>query len=265
MENIRVYLEEQLLDLTRLMMQSENNLKRYKNLPEKVAKVHRSGGQDQFYLRTIGSDKYDYVKKSDYKDLTKYLQKEYELKANKKLKQLKGKLEKFIQSFNINELNEIYEGMPLAKRELVTPIYKNDDEYIAEWLTNNPGNQNSFPEDGIYKTNRGELVRSKSEKIIADALDKYGIPYQYEPALELGNSTMYPDFVVLNVRRRKTYYWEHLGMVSDPTYAVKNYKKELIYERNGFIRGKNLLMTLESTDMKLEVKIVEQMIKEFLL
>lgn len=116
-----------------------------------------------------------------------------------------------------------------------------------------------------YYTSRGGFVRSKSEKIIADALEKYNIPYQYEPVLELGYNTVYPDFVVLNVRTRKTIYWEHLGIVSDMEYATKNFIKIQNYEKNGYLLGKDLIITMESSDIPMNIKLVEQKIKEFLL
>ena len=137
--------------------------------------------------------------------------------------------------------------------------------YIERWLEQHPGNQNTFPEEGLYQTNRGEMVRSKSEKIIADALAKYKVPYQYEPMLELGYSTVYPDFVALNLRTRKTIYWEHLGMTSDIEYAVKNFKKIQAYEKYGYWQGRDLITTMESLEEPIDVKLVEEKIREFLL
>lgn len=52
-------------------------------------------------------------------------------------------------------------------------------------------------------------MRSKSEVIIADLLNKEGIPYRYEFPLYLKEfNTVYPDFTILNVRKRKEIYWE---------------------------------------------------------
>ena len=49
-----------------------------------------------------------------------------------------------------------------------------------------------------YYTIKGERVRSKSEKIIADELYRYQIPYKYEFPLTLAthnrNIQLYPDF-----------------------------------------------------------------------
>ena len=52
-------------------------------------------------------------------------------------------------------------------------------------------------------TEKGEYVRSKSEKIIADTLTKNNINYVYELPLRLkGYGTVKPDFTVLNKRTR---------------------------------------------------------------
>lgn len=67
---------------------------------------------------------------------------------------------------------------------------------------------------------KGERVRSKSEVIIADMLNRKGISYRYEYPVYLKNvGQIYPDFTVLDAIRRREIYWEHLGMMDDPDYA----------------------------------------------
>ena len=88
-----------------------------------------------------------------------------------------------------------------------------------------------FKEDSpeLY-TDRGERVRSKSEVIIANLMAKENIPYKYECPLYLnGFGTVHPDFTALNVRERKEYYWEHLGMMEDPEYSEKAVRKISAY------------------------------------
>ena len=72
----------------------------------------------------------------------------------------------------------------------------------------------------IHRTGRGELVRSISEVVVADALHAEGIDDHYERAL-LGADGVerYPDFTAEDPATGITVYWEHLGMLSDPTYA----------------------------------------------
>ena len=89
-------------------------------------------------------------------------------------------------------------------------------------------------EDPVIVTDRGERVRSKSEKILADYFYRQGIPYKYECPLYLkGFRQVYPDFTFLSRRTGKEIYWEHHGRLDDPLYAQNMVKKLQAYEKNG--------------------------------
>jgi hypothetical protein len=82
----------------------------------------------------------------------------------------------------------------------------------------------------IHRTERGDLVRSKSEIIIADKLHARGIEYAYEQPLILGNGRIrYPDFTVADHARGITFYWEHLGMLGDAVYRSRWERKRIEY------------------------------------
>lgn len=86
------------------------------------------------------------------------------------------------------------------------------------------GRHKRFLEDGlIHRTERGDLVRSKSEVIIADKLFSCGIKeYAYEQPLTLPNGrTYYPDFTITDHARGVTFYWEHLGLMNDLEYRAR--------------------------------------------
>lgn len=105
------------------------------------------------------------------------------------------------------------------------------------------------------------MVRSKSEVILTNLFKKHGIPYVYEPRLLLKDGkAYYPDFLLLNVRKRKTYLYEHLGMMDDPQYISRNLRKINIYADNGYILGNNFLCSFETSDIPLDEKAVEKMI-----
>ena len=91
--------------------------------------------------------------------------------------------------------------------------------------------QQRFLEDGlIHRTERGDLVRSKSELVIADKLYARGIDYAYEQPLVLPNGrTRYPDFTIADHARGVAFYWEHLGMLDDPGYRTRWEKKRTEY------------------------------------
>jgi len=109
-------------------------------------------------------------------------------------------------------------------------------------------------------------VRSKSEKIIADTLERRGIPYRYEAPLILQDGvTVYPDFSLLNVRRRKEYIWEHLGMMDNEDYARSAVTKLNSYINSGFFPGEQLILTMESQKTPLGTKTIERMIERYLI
>ncbi|MBO4457678.1 MAG: hypothetical protein J5802_08160 [Butyrivibrio sp.] len=137
-----------------------------------------------------------------------------------------------------------------------------DEEYIKTWRESHPGGLNPFPEEGKYLTIRGEKVRSKSEKILADYFEKLGIPYSYEPQVKLKDGrTFYPDFVLLNVRTRRTIYWEHFGLISDFEYAKNAFIKLGLFEKAGLEIGKDILFSMEDARQPLNLKQIENKIR----
>ena len=88
-----------------------------------------------------------------------------------------------------------------------------------------------FLEEGlIHRTERGDLVRSKSELVIADKLHSRGVDYAYEQPLTLTNGrTRYPDFTISDDARGVVFYWEHLGMLDDPGYKARWERKRAEY------------------------------------
>jgi hypothetical protein len=83
---------------------------------------------------------------------------------------------------------------------------------------------------------QGILVRSKSEVILADILTKLGISFEYEqklPSKDDPHDFKLPDFTVSY--EGDTFYWEHLGMLSVPSYREAWGNKRQWYEDNGYI------------------------------
>ena len=85
----------------------------------------------------------------------------------------------------------------------------------------------------IYRTERGDLVRSKSEWIIADKLHRSGIDYQYEQPIQLDGVERLPDFTIVDDDRGRTWYWEHNGLLDRPDYRVRWERKLAGYRNEG--------------------------------
>ncbi len=121
----------------------------------------------------------------------------------------------------------------------------------------------------IHRTARGEAVRSKSEVIIANLLFAKGIDYRYEEPLEIDGVTKYPDFTIEDDNTGETYYWEHLGMLSDEGYRQKWLEKVEWFKAKGVLpmaegggpRG-TLVTTEDSADGGIDSAAVALLVEE---
>ena len=278
MIDYRKELTKQLAELNQLLKEVDSRLKKSKDLEEGKLRVCSSHGYPQYHFRPAGDGKERYIPASE-KDKVKALaQKEYDQKIKRELEQSSKKLQKFLTSYDVNNIEAIYEKLHVGRKNLIDPIIPTKEMIIEKWYEEHPGDKNPFQKDATVTTKRGELVRSKSEKILADMFYDYQIPYQYEPCIELNidntrytgeysmkySKKIYPDFAILNVKNGKTVYWEHLGLVDDDSYATKNFSKIIEYEKHGLILGDNLIITMETKEKPLDVRLVKIKIKGFL-
>jgi hypothetical protein len=111
----------------------------------------------------------------------------------------------------------------------------------------------------------GLMVRSKSEALIAFALELAHVPFHYEEILEIDNKKIAPDFTILHPATGERIYWEHFGMMDDPTYASESFRKLILYGQNGITPGKNLIYTVETNAEPLSIREIQGMITHFLL
>ncbi len=235
------------------------------NAPSGRIQLHSSKGYPRFYYYENENNVGKYVSANDLFLISSICQRDYN---NKVLLLLYKMQSAILRGDNVNipfELDKIYQSFKPGKRELITPLVSPIDDYVNQWYQKYSSSQNKYPMDISFETNRGELVRSKSEKIIADKLFSLNIPYSYEPCISLNGDLKYPDFLVLNKRTRQTFLWEHFGLTNSVKYNEKNLAKLSAYESSGYYLGKSLIATFESKDFPLDLKIVDKKIEAFLL
>lgn len=248
-------------ELNHIISEMENKIDN--NLRGNI-RFSKSNGNTQFYINQGkgGNRNGTYVKKSDWKTVIKYSKNKYcktVLKRAYKEKKLVLKLQKLYCS---GMVEDVYDLFPKELQQEITPVCISDAGYVEKWLKKSSSIINSYKIDGNITTNKGEPVRSKSEKIIADILEKLGIPYKYEECLILDDgSYLFPDFTILDVKRRREIYLEHLGLMDNFEYVNRTMEKIKKYENNGIFPGVNLLLTSESENIKFNTKAFEQMIR----
>ena len=264
MNDYKKLLTEQKATLNKLIREAKKRLRYGKDVDTRNISFSKRRNGYQYYL-TEPDGKRIYVKAKDIDIVRSKLQREYDVAVCNMLTKLLKRLDVFLKKYDFDAVAGLYENMSEARKCLINPLITPNRSFVEKWENDNAGDQNSYYESGLFLTDRGENVRSKSEKILADLFYKKAIPYSYEPRYELSDgSVLFPDFVLLNVRTRKTVYWEHFGLISDPDYAIKTLKKLCIYEKNGLKIGEDLLFSMESEEMPLDIKQIEIKIKEHL-
>ena len=244
-----------------------------KNAPKGKLKIVKKRSSVQFYHRQSASDKNGTYLNKKKLLLTKGLaQKRYNLAVEKVLRKQIAVLDDFIENYSGSELAEIYENSVPQLKELITPIILPLKDFVDQWQT---VEYQGLPFDDVeneYYTEKGERVRSKSEIIIANALNRAGVPYRYEFPVRIKegtfngtkyNAVFYPDFYCLNEKTGEEIIWEHFGLMDNPEYVKNAILKIVQYAENGFVCGKNLIYTMESVVCPLNSKFVKRVIEAY--
>lgn len=232
-----------------------------RNHQEGGLRVIKSHGSFQYYICTESGDTNGtYLPKSQRKIAEAIAQRDYDKQIIKCTKQWKQWIEKTIKSMPNTHLWDAY-NKSQGRKCLIKPYEISDDEYVKQWENISYEGKPFEPNLPEIYSEQGERVRSKSEKMIADKLHMLGIPYRYEYPVRLqGCGTVYPDFLLLNRATRKEYIYEHFGMMDNPDYANNTIKKINLYAKNGYVLGKNLLVSWETSHAPMDMRVIEKMI-----
>ena len=227
--------------------------------------VIAKGNHVQCYIKETQEDgKYGrYLPASQRARAVNIVKGEYYNKLKSALERRGKIIDKAIKCLQETEPLEIYRKIGKGKQRLVEPIEVSNEDYRKTWekfeYIRKPFEENA-PE--IY-TDRGERVRSKSEKIIADKLYREGIAYRYECPLEIPYvGTIYPDFTILDEANRRNILYEHFGLMDNEDYVNNAIAKLQQYSRQGYTLGDNLFVTMETSARPLDSRMVNNIIKQ---
>ena len=263
-------LNQEIAELERIIQQLKQNLCTY---PEGTLQINRSNGSIQYYRRNCRQlspvetpIRRQYIRKEQQELVRNLAQKDYDQRLLKILENRLKAASKMKDVYMQADPTEVYEKCHSERKKLIIPQFISDEEYAEKWQNvKDKGKEFAEGMVEIY-TVKGERVRSKSEKILADLFERKNIPYRYEYPLKLLDSKIiYPDFTILNKRTRKVYYWEHLGMMDDAEYAENAIKRIQSMEASGILPGKNLLIMAETKQNPISIKSVNILIQEYLI
>lgn len=148
--------------------------------------------------------------------------------------------------------------------DLIRPYYKSEEEKYKEWAEEEYVRNMKHPEHLTVNSPHGWL-RSKSEYIIFQELDKYGLSARYECQLLLAGIEIFPDFLIRHPVTGEIIIWEHLGLIDNQNYRDDFKKKLDTYASAGFFLGVNLIITTETDGHPLDVEYVDMLIEYYFL
>lgn len=218
------------------------------------------------YYQCIDDNKGVYIPR-DNKELPKRLaQKGYNKAVVKKGEARLKQIKRITKNYSDDEIEKIYTSMNKARQLLVTPIEPTWDQLLTKWYEEEYQGKEFKEGTPLILTEKGERVRSKSEKILADYFYRKNILYKYEKPLHLkGYGTVYPDFTFLSRKTYREIYWEHEGMMDKQDYARAAVRKIESYQINHIYPGERLIITFETEQNILNSKIIENLIEKYLL
>ena len=207
-----------------------------------------------------------FIRKDNSALVIRLAQKDYDERINKLVNRRIKKIDRLCSEYQDNEIEEIYNCLHPIRKSLIQPVEKTWGQQLDEWKNIPYVGKGFDPATPEIVSKKGERVRSKSEKIIADTLLGLGIEYKYECPLELrGYGTVYPDFTILRKRDCKEIYWEHDGRMDDPSYAEKAIRKINSYIENNYFPGNRLILSFETKGVVLNDRTIMSLINEHIL
>lgn len=262
MKTLETLLRKETEQLKKIISETE---KRLKNVPEGRIRITNNRGKVEYYYKNSEIDSMNgrYMRKQEIDLVKRIVQRDYDNCLIKITKERLKNIERFLNKYKETNLKEVYQQTSLSRRELLEVSLLSDEEYKKRWNQVCYEGKNFTNDAQIIVTEKGERVRSKSEKIIADKLYMLGIPYRYEyPILLDTNVKVYPDFTILRMPQREEVYLEHFGLLDDADYMNQVVWKLNMYEKNGIYLGVNLFITHETSTNPLNTKALDAMIRE---
>lgn len=243
----------------------ETTKSRLSQAPEGTLRLSKCQNHIQYYHSTGKTKRGTYIAVGNEELPRKLAQKSYDEKilrlAEKRVSQIKS----IAKDFEDDEIERIYLNEHIVRQKLIQPVEPTWEQMMDEWKSKEYKGKEFEEGTSIILTEKGERVRSKSEKIMADYFFRNGIEYKYECPLYLkGMGMVYPDFTFFSSKHRKEIYWEHNGRMDDPAYAKKAIRKIQTYENNQIFPGERLILTYETEQNVLSTAKIEQMVKKYL-
>ncbi|SCW35671.1 hypothetical protein SAMN02910456_00705 [Ruminococcaceae bacterium YRB3002] len=235
------------------------------DVPEgRIRVVQEKGITRHYHVTSGGNNTGTYIPDSD-PIIARLIQKRYDQKVLAAALKERELLIKTLNRYPDIPFEDVIGNTVEARGCSINPIIMTDEEFLRKW-ENTPYTPKPIGDDvPVIITDKGERVRSKSEKIIADRLFRRNVAYKYECPHKLKNNVIvHPDFTILNMRTREERYLEHSGMLDDPRYANSLVIRTNKYAMSGIILGVNLFMLFETDRIPIDSRVLDRVIDQII-
>lgn len=232
-----------------------------------MIRISNSNRYYKYYLRQSNGPKSGkYMPKSNLNQVQEIAQQNYDADVVKKAQTELDYLQTFLDNFPGTVIEDIYPGLHPARQALITPVELPDDEFLEQWLAVKWDPKPFYPDDhSEYYNKLGVRMKSKQETILSDRFIDRDVPQRYEFPIQLkGMGEVHPDFMLLNKRTRKEYFWEHFGLWDNFDYRRLAIQKLAAYQRSGIYLGEQLIVTFETAKYHPSFYDITQLIDHYL-
>ena len=215
----------------------------------------RHQGNSYFYYH-VKADKEKYIGKKNTDTIMALIQKAY-VKDVIRVSECEMKsIKDILDIYCIDAPEDVFINLPEARKKYASPVYFGN-KFADDWANEHYDRR---PVVRGFGTMKGDIVRSKSEVIIADRLWANGIPYRYECPLMVNGKIIHPDFTILRLSDNKLIYHEHCGMADKTEYAENMVIRINDYNKEGIYLGDRLFLSFESSNTPLDVTAIDNLI-----
>lgn len=257
MRNSKEYVEWELAEQMELGQWCEQQLA---VLPEGKLKLVTVKGKR--YYRRLEDGEYIYIGNRDQTGVRDLQQRRFwetmlkHVKANQRL------MEDYLRRYRTTDPAAVMASLPKVYQNEDFPSFPNSFDF-AKWEVEAYEKSDVRPDKLQHRTLKGDMVRSKSEAIIANLLYDRRIPYRYEENLVLGNELIAPDFKIAVRTENRFKLLEHCGMISDPIYREKFKRRLEQYILNGYMPWRDVFFTFDDIDGNIDTQAIQRMIETY--
>jgi len=190
--------------------------------------------------------KTQYLKKSD-PMLSEYIKAYCAKKTLSVVRKCLSQLKHHADQYDPELLNALFDQFKRDFGQLTPAAFSSKSLIIQRWesKTHKP-NTRPVEDNYQFRTDRGEIVRSKNECIASNIVYRWQIPYKNEYPVTLADGReIFIDLKMLSPVNLKEYYLEIFGRMDDPKYAKKNFARINDLAEVGITLGHNLLVAFD--------------------